>query len=494
MRLPSLPYRVTIWHDAWEAPVQDDRVHRLWGFDDQGVVHVEGGRVLRTVNPGFEDRVETLLAAAKSSGLEMLGMVPTRVDQIRPLVLEHQRYRVTYPHEWPAEMLRDACLFHLNLFVEFHRRGFDLKDGLPQNVLFEGTQPRFVDFLSLVNAGALGEIPWLVGLREGAEDLRTTVLRNMFIPYFVTPLVALEFGQVGSARTMLRDQACNVGTEAPDLRRTRPGARIRDWPRWWRRRRQVESAGSGSPETAYKTLHEAVADMRFATTSGYASYYADKNEEFSHTDTSAWFPKQHAVARALAQYRPETVLDLGCNTGWFSVLACRYGASVVAVDVDEASLNRLYLSARQDGEAITPLRLSFEDLRAETRVLGSRHTGELIFEPATSRLTSDLTLVLGLLHHLTLGDGRSFEDVLSVLADLTREFLVIEFVELADPLVSGNPGYFARLAEWDNENYAVERLVQAAAAHFDLVSVEDSHPSTRKIVTFARRTHGAPVR
>ena len=68
------------------------------------------------------------------------------------LVLEHQRIGFTsYPHEWSAEMLYAAGELTLEIQLRALDAGLTLKDATPTNVLFEGSQPMFVDLLSVTS-------------------------------------------------------------------------------------------------------------------------------------------------------------------------------------------------------------------------------------------------------------------------------------------------------------------------------------------------------
>ena len=52
--------------------------------------------------------------------------------------------------------------------------------------------------------------------------------------------------------------------------------------------------------------------------------------------------KERFVAEFLAEHAPQRVLDVGCNTGHFSFLAARSGASVVAIDYDPAAAGSVW--------------------------------------------------------------------------------------------------------------------------------------------------------
>ena len=67
-------------------------------------------------------------------------------EEISPGLLRHERVPfVSYPYEWPFEMLREAALLQLGLLDEALADGFVLKDGSPYNVQWRGSEPVFVD-------------------------------------------------------------------------------------------------------------------------------------------------------------------------------------------------------------------------------------------------------------------------------------------------------------------------------------------------------------
>lgn len=93
------------------------------------------------------------------------------------------------------------------------------------------------------------------------------------------------------------------------------------------------------------------------------------------------------VRQALSQAGPgATVLDLGCNEGWFAHRALEWGAaSVVAIDVREVNIRRAEMVREHFG--IAPERLRFE--RTSVFDLDPEQLGSF-----------DVVLVLGLIYHL----------------------------------------------------------------------------------------------
>ena len=65
-------------------------------------------------------------------------------------LLEHERLPfVSYPYEWSFSQLRSAGLFQLDLLLDALEAGFTLSDATAYNIQFVGSEPRFIDHLSI---------------------------------------------------------------------------------------------------------------------------------------------------------------------------------------------------------------------------------------------------------------------------------------------------------------------------------------------------------
>jgi SAM-dependent methyltransferase len=226
--------------------------------------------------------------------------------------------------------------------------------------------------------------------------------------------------------------------------------------------------------------------------SAYSSYYDEKKEALSLADPAGFLLKQRTVYDILRAKAPRSVLDLGANTGWYSVLAASLGASVIALEEDEACIDILYRRAKAQGLRILPLKASFGGLTQEVRGAKGLLPPEAeaqagaLYRAGVDRLGADLVLVLGLLHHLVLGEGNSIDAVFDVLRKLTDRTLALEFVALDDDKIREDPGFFPSLRKFDAANYNLDLVVQAGRRHFSGVDVRPSHPATRTILVFDR--------
>jgi SAM-dependent methyltransferase len=479
---------------------------KLLGFDSSGEVFTDGQRILRGIFPGKAAQARKALAAYQRRDLNSRGVVRTIdvSDQWRQLgydlVLEHEKIPfITYSHEWPAEMLKQAALLQIDLASELDRHGFVLKDsGASGNVLFRGPEPVFVDFLSILAKEDLEQQEWLKP-REASSAFQPLwsarsaafheIHRRMFYPYLLYPLYMQHQARHAEARQRMLETTLNTCFDAIKESEVFVQAKPEQF--------RLHALASAARELALvrddwqkflDVLRGEVEGLKVAPeSSDYSNYYELKNEAFGFEPCPEWLPKQRGVYEALKRSIPSTVLDIGANTGWFSMLAAKQNCQVVAMDNDEASMNLLFRRARQEALPILPLVMDFCKPTADVAPFSgyekdqhsrnSRIPGEVpLLLAMEKRLKCDLVLALAIVHHLTLGKGLSLESVVTQLAGLAKKQLVMEFVPKEDELVlrepqffpaySSNPGSFS----W----YTEENWLKALGRHFPSIEKKES--------------------
>jgi len=339
------------------------------------------------------------------------------------ILVEHQPIRFpNYPYEWSPEMLRAAGELTLRLALESLRAGFLLKDATPYNIMFEGLRPVFLDVLSFAPRDPLDPI-W----PPYAQFVRT----------FVYPLVAgVSCGaQIGELLLSHRDGL------TPDRVAHMLGAR-RFLPRFLAsvalpallsNRDREASRPRSTHRTAARDAHESeyVLASRFRKAQrllpqlpAARSTYLDRDCIYSASEFAA---KKSAVAETLERFRPQFVLDIGCNDGQFSLLAAGFGAAVVAIDRDASAAGALWNSAQ--GHAILPLVIDI------ARPPGACGWANAEFPSFLDRARGrfDCVLMLALLHHLSVDERVPLPWIFDLAAQLTRRLLIAEYVDPADP-------------------------------------------------------------
>ena len=487
----------------------------LRGFDHQGQVFVDANRVLRGIFPGQGAACRRVLEVVQESDLFELGIVQTQiVENVKlpggpyELVLEHEKVPfVSYPHEWSSSMLKDAALFHVDLFLELARHGLTIKDMHPHNIVFDGARPVFVDFPSIIPLDELTSVAYLnPGAAPKGHGRRgwdkqavfvNEMYRRMFEPYFLLPMEMMVRGDYERARARMLETAMNASHEHISRREVLGKyslARVMYETERLARNRLLSEADPGKP-AYFRALRDYVAALDVAPTdSGYASYYEEKDEAFSFRPSAAWNQKQQTVLDILRKVEPATVLDVAGNTGWFAALAAKDGARVVAFDIDEACADVLYRKARDEEEAIVSLVMDVMKPTPDIAAIEYEDEPERYGDDqplllnAARRLKCELVMALAVVHHLVLGQNHTFSQVVDTLDAFTEKHLAVEFVEKLDELIVAErdffPAYDVRPDGFDW--YTEANFVDELEKRFASVDVLPSHPGSRTILLCSR--------
>jgi SAM-dependent methyltransferase len=484
----------------------------LAGYDNRSVLYDAGEYVLRKFNADYYHEIAAVYDIYKECHLDQFGIVATEIDNSTSS-LRHKKHVISYPYEWTANMFKDAVLFHLRLFAELDKNGLTFKDALPNNILFHHCEPVFVDFSSLVRKDKLQDEQWLV---EGSRysDPRYEVVKKMLTPFMLIPFIAIARNEYAQARVLLSEKACNCVGGTPNwkdldidtiatLYSVSPLRSLINivMPVLPKNSKQIitlrgilDTWKRGEFRDYTDRILEFIASIDVTPPkSAYLSYYEDKNENLDFDKQSSWNNKQKNVYSIVDLNKPVTVLDIGANTGWFSILSAKLGANVVAVDIDESSIDSLYLYAKDNKLPILPLLMPFDGLTRE--IYGVEDPASIcqgrdlkttpLFLPATRRLKSDMVLCLGLLHHLILGMGKTVDEVFRILSDVTGSLLVLEYVDLEDDLIKAEPTFFKNL-ENAKHNYHLDYVVEVGKKYFSKVEKFSSHPETRMLLVFLK--------
>ena len=133
---------------------------------------------------------------------------------------------------------------------------------------------------------------------------------------------------------------------------------------------------------------------------------------------------------ALSEFSPKNLLDVGCNTGLFSLMAAQAGARVVSIDQDPAVVGALWRKARSEHLDILPLVLSLT--RPSPGVGWRNRECPSFLDRALGAF--DAVLMLAVVHHMLITERIPLADIVDLAADLTTDLLVIEFIGPEDEM------------------------------------------------------------
>jgi len=397
--------------------------------DPSGFLFEREGRLYRQVNGVYREHYDQLLSSGLYKKLTEQGLLVSHEEVDLPPPDPERAYKIlkprrvpfiSYPYEWCFGQLKDAALATLRIQKTAFDSGMSLKDASAFNIQFVDGRPVLVDTLSFEK---LELKPWVAYrqfcqhflcplLLVATKDYALGLLSRIFIDGVPLSLTSrlLPF------RTRLRPSlATHVHLHALSQKVfSEKKVKARE-----RKIRPVSLAGlTESLESAVRRLKLPIKKTEWSR------YYEETNYS-----PEGFERKKKIVEDFLDAMKPETVWDLGANTGIFSRLASRRGIPTVAFDVDAVAVELNYRECREKSEKnLLPLVM---DLTNPTPALGWENRERMSL---LERGPADAVLALALLHHLAISNNLPFPRIAGFLGRVCRR-LVIEFVPKTDSQV-----------------------------------------------------------
>lgn len=457
-----------------------------------GVVLRQRERILRLIRSGYNDHVENILNNPYVQSLIQDKIIPisrilseTEFEELAKQIsfdrssngftkcVEHKKVCfASYPHEWPPEMLHCAAKFTIDLAVKLLEHSLILKDASAQNILFQGPHPIFVDILSLNFREPLNPI-WL----PYAQFLRS----------FLLPLLAKKEIQLPIHQSLLNR---SEGLYPEDLYKTfsifklmKPNVlSLVTLPILFssflgKGKESViyEEKKARNPEMAlfvlkrlFRSLHKHLEKLSPKSGTSTWTHYFSKDESYNKEEFQI---KNSIFSKFLKASDAKKLLDIGSNTGFFSIAAAKQGASVVAIDSDPSVVGLLWSQAKQMNYDILPLVV---DICAPSPALGWMNEEHHSFLQRAEG-AFDTVLMLAILHHMAVTARIPFKNIAQLCSKITTRNLIIEYIAPEDPLfrtlVRGRGSLYSHLT--------MQHFEDAFQKHFKILSREKVGTSLR---------------
>ena len=394
--------------------------------DPSGFIFRLNNKFYRQVNKSYADDYDLLM----SSGLykiltEKKLMVSheevnenfTQSNDWYKTLLPEQLPFISYPYEWSFDELKDAALLTLRVMKIAVKHEMILKDATSFNIQFFEGKPIFIDTLSFEKYDA--SKPWIA--------------YRQFCECFLFPLLIEHYRQIDVQKLLsVYLEGIPAQTTAKLLPR-KTKFKLNIWLHVFLQNSVSTNNKPSSRKISFSkekllrlldSLESTIKPLRIKTSvlTTWNNYYDETILSKNYLDA-----KEKIFRDFVSDINTGRVMDVGCNDGYFSKILAEKNPGVIAVDFDSQCINRLYVEAKSKGEKNI---LTFcIDLTNPSPAVGFNHNERQSF---ADRAKSEMVTALALIHHLVLSKNIPLSDVAKMLSDLTKKYLVIEFVPLSD--------------------------------------------------------------
>ena len=417
--------------------------------DPSGKIVIHQDRVFRIINKKGESDFRTALKSKSLNNFinsgnlvsvdEPNSNIPVKeikdvfaIDESEmALIVEHEKIPFpSYPYEWSPEMLYSAGDLTLDLARQLLNEGFGLKDATPYNILFRGSKPVFVDWLSFESRDLQNPI-WLA---------QSQFSRTFLLPLIANKYFGLQLNQIFEAsRDGLKPESL-YKMSGLFRKILPPFLTTVTLPTLLRSKSQktasiYQNQSSVSPEKAQFILNYQFKQLsrqlkKVSTNKNKTSDWTEYVGDGRHFTDEYFQQKRQFVTESLREFPAQTILDVGCNTGYFSQIAAQTGASVLAIDQDSLVIDKVWQMAKSENLNILPLVV---DIARPSPAIGWQNSECLSFLDRIKGKV-DMVLMLAVIHHLLVTERVPLDEIVKLCSEMTTDTAIIEFVAPEDKM------------------------------------------------------------
>ncbi|MBS0272229.1 MAG: hypothetical protein JSR85_06240 [Proteobacteria bacterium] len=458
------------------APVFDSGSFR----DPDGHVFFYENEIYRTLTTDAVHRMERLLKLSfvKKSIIEG-RIIDTKILEatkifpkdflVTEYVLWHEKIPyVTYPFEWTFSMLKDAAYLMLDLLSGLLENNFILKDGTAWNICFYNGKPCFYDILS-IDTYVEGQ-PW-----EGFSQF----LQEFLYPLMIQSYQGIDF------QPLWRSTLAGIPAKLCYKSLSRSSLFKKGVFKYVYLQEKLSSNKTISEATlkhefthnafSKKALTNLIKNLRLCletlTVKSDQSVWKNYDSKNSYEEQDVK-EKEKFVVEGLKALNPLSVMDLGCNTGRYSLIAADI-APVISCDLDPTCVDQIYL---KKNSKILPVVLN---LMTPTSSMGW-HLNER--KDIFTRVKSDSFMALALMHHLCISHNVPLSHFILLLRSIASKGIV-EWVDKSDPMVQ----FLLRNRKDIFKEYTWENFQHLIREHFHIEKTLPLNNGVRQIMLLSEK-------
>ena len=389
---------------------------------------------------------------------------PTVYKQLLPEQIQFQ----SYPFEWSFTQCRKAILAFLKINQIALKYGMILKDATPYNFYLKGGKAILFDTSSFIFFN--NNDSWLA--------------YRQFCESFFAPLALMKYNGASWAKlymSSLRGLPMKfVSHQLPNKSWLNISClvHIHLHAKYERKKalegQKIKGLSIKQLDQLLQMFTDSIKSWKIAFTfpDKWINYYENDIESPEYLKD-----KQEIVAQWLGKTKPKSVIDLGANTGLFSMIASDIAENVIALEFDETCVDKIESQIQKKKlQNITTL---VSDLSETSPSLGMLNQE---YQSLMKRGKSEMVLGLALIHHLCIGKNLSLNHVAELFSNLSSKYAIVEFIPKEDEkvklLLSSREDIFS--------NYHLNNLLNSFSQYFELVSEIKIEKSNRILLLWKK--------
>jgi 23S rRNA U2552 (ribose-2'-O)-methylase RlmE/FtsJ len=391
-------------------------------------------------------------------------------------LLPEQIHFQSYPFCWSYSQWRKSIIAYLEINKIALSYGMILKDATPFNFFFKQGRAVLLDTSSFAF------------FKEGA----TWLAYKQFCSEFLSPIALMYYnGQIwsGMVKANLKGLPLNFVSKQLPLKswfNLTCLLHIHMHAKYANTEASVQQENtrkSKAQEGFTKEKLLSLLDMILSTVKNWKqAYHLDKHWQgyYEHDIESPIYlnQKEEIIKKWLSDAKPKTVIDLGANTGRFSLLAAKEVEQVIALESDYNCVDAIENTINKGSlKNITVMQMDLAETTPNFGALEKEYKS--IFQRlSNSHLSPSLVMGLAIVHHLHISSFLSFTHIAELFAKFNSKYLIVEFVPIEDSKVQ----LLIKNKQRNFTGYTQENFTAALLEYFKLIEVKKIQGSKRELL------------
>ena len=388
------------------------------------------------------------------------------------LVIEHEKIPyISYPYEWSFSQLKTAALHHIDFHLFLLDNDATLIDASAYNIQFIGSNPIFIDLLSIKK---YEEGEYWYGHKQFCENFLNPLILSskkgvQFNNWFKGNLEGIPTNELNNLLNFFDKFSYNIFVNVYLLNKFDNKYKNHDKKIDISFKRKFPKQNFISLLNQLKNFIKDLKQKKITTV--WENYSSSNTYKESEEKEKAIIVKSFIDKNILPN-----VIDLGCNDGFYSEIAMKNNTNyITGFDYDPISIDRAFIKFGNKQQNFLPL---IFDATNPSANIGWNEKERKSFN---QRANFDGLLALAFEHHLAIAKNIPLDEAINWLISLAPKGL-IEFVPKSDETIQKMLKFKGDIfPDYNEDNF--KNIIEKKA---NIISIKEITSSGRKIYQYER--------